>query len=766
MVYELPSSFSWGIQWAVESLKKGVLPQATKPVVVPPAPMITQEQKTFLPQKPKPVDPNKTPDVFKAKFVAKYPEWVAQDGRKYKDIPAVEIVAKIVRKYPNGVTSDGIPYTDFLPRPASSSDSLEYRLAQIESLYGWPKSSLYTDGKIRWQTTGEKQFTDKVTRTQNEWVITKTAKAPFRGIESVGQNLAYGTTWVAADVVDMFDGDDKNNLSNQMRRSVFSEKWQSEILNTNKWLIWGITEGDPSSIIQTLSAGAGYLATAAKIPLYLMALSGGGNMSIEGEEQGQNSLWDKAIAYTAGGISAAIDRMSGTKVVDWLTRAGIKKETATTFVQRMNNYLKSLKPSDFEAGTEVIQQKIENIGRDLMGVDYDKGIKQYFEAGLLGKILGKVGDKWFSESPVTVLPPAPPKQPQVVLKNLDVIQNIKTWIGGNKVLKQAKSRGFDPELDIATYEDLKPIITNDGRVNTDVAQENIQNFIEPYQEKLDNAIAQEGEFIPADAFRNEILKELESEKSNIRTYKWWVSAANDAVDTAVENFGDENGNIPLSEVNNIKKKLGQNNNYTDPNITLDKTIARAAKQIVENYTKSADVKALNNDLARWYTTREYLQILGSGTKTVKGGRLWKGVARLAWVIIGSKLWPVAGMIGGEIGAKLQGKMMQWALKSTKKWIPDILSFGKIKKKQQLLLPPPSWKPTSAKVIDVKPITGFLPWLLQKSESALSRQISWGSTEGKTTQSQLVQVLGWKRKTEVVLPKKESAWKKVNNSIIR
>lgn len=96
-----------------------------------------------------------------------------------------------------------------------------------------------------------------------------------------------------------------------------------------------------------------------------------------------------------------------------------------------------------------------------------------------------------------------------------------------------------------------------------------------------------------------------------------MNTANNAVDTAVRNFGDSNGNIPLSEVNNIKKKLGSNNNYLDPNITLDKTIARAAKQIVEDYTKSADVKALNNDLARWYTTREYLQILGSGTKTVK-----------------------------------------------------------------------------------------------------------------------------------------------------
>jgi len=123
-----------------------------------------------------------------------------------------------------------------------------------------------------------------------------------------------------------------------------------------------------------------------------------------------------------------------------------------------------------------------------MGTEYDNGWKQYAEAGIMGKMIGKVSDVGQSQAPVTTLPPAPPKS---VTKNLDVIQTIKTGIGGNKVLKQAKSRGFDPELDIATYEDLKPTITNDGRVNTDIAQENIQNFIDPYQEKLDQAIAEE-----------------------------------------------------------------------------------------------------------------------------------------------------------------------------------------------------------------------------------------------------------------------------------
>ena len=260
---------------------------------------------------------------------------------------------------------------------------------------------------------------------------------------------------------------------------------------------------------------------------------------------------------------------------------------------------------------------------------------------------------------------------------------------------------------------------------------------------------------------------MESEKTNIVDYLKWVKMANSAIDTAIENFWDGKGNIPLEAVNDIKKKLQSVSNYLNPDDSAYKAIARGAKQIVEDFTSSADVKALNKDLARWYTTKEYLQILGSGTKTVKGGRLGKYAARLAWVVIGSQLWPIAGMVWWEVAAKLQSKMMQWALKGTKQAMPEMKSFGNIKKKQQLLLPPPSWKQTSASVVDVKPIAGYAPWILQKYEKArVSRQTSSSSTEDKTTQSQPVSVLEWIRKREVVVPKKESAWKKVNNSIIQ
>lgn len=99
-------------------------------------PISPQKKNIILQKKPTPIDQNKTPDAFKKRFIEKHGDGIAEDGRRYSQIPAPEIVAKVIRKYGDGVTTDGIPYREFLPRPASPNDPLEYRLKQIEQLYG------------------------------------------------------------------------------------------------------------------------------------------------------------------------------------------------------------------------------------------------------------------------------------------------------------------------------------------------------------------------------------------------------------------------------------------------------------------------------------------------------------------------------------------------------------------------------------------------------------------------------------------------------
>ena len=75
-------------------------PAAPAPIAPPtPAPQVTN------------------PESFKQLLLAAHPNDVANDGRRYADIPAEELVQKAVANHPNDVTKDGRKYSDFLPPP-------------------------------------------------------------------------------------------------------------------------------------------------------------------------------------------------------------------------------------------------------------------------------------------------------------------------------------------------------------------------------------------------------------------------------------------------------------------------------------------------------------------------------------------------------------------------------------------------------------------------------------------------------------------------
>jgi len=48
-------------------------------------------------------------------------------------------------------------------------------------------------------------------------------------------------------------------------------------------------------------------------------------------------------------------------------------------------------------------------------------------------------------------------------------------------------------------------------------------------------------------------------------------------------------------------------NFLNPDDTAIKAIARGAKNTIEKNVTSADIKALNQELSRWYSTRSYLK---------------------------------------------------------------------------------------------------------------------------------------------------------------
>jgi hypothetical protein len=79
----------------------------------------------------------------------------------------------------------------------------------------------------------------------------------------------------------------------------------------------------------------------------------------------------------------------------------------------------------------------------------------------------------------------------------------------------------------------------------------------------------------------------------------------------------------------LKKQLYKDINFlADPNwsSSTDKAVARAFKEAIEKNSKNFDVRALNNELARAYTTADYLGSID--TRAVKGGRLGNMAARV------------------------------------------------------------------------------------------------------------------------------------------
>lgn len=137
--YQLPSSFSGGMAWAVESIKRWSLPQAiTSPVVKP-----AQVKQSVLPKK---ID--KSSQSFKDKLVNKYPDGVASDGRRYSDIPSYELVKMVSNKFPEWVTSDGVPYKDYITWTEKATLGLQW----LQKAPGANiRESLIQSGKEMWR---------------------------------------------------------------------------------------------------------------------------------------------------------------------------------------------------------------------------------------------------------------------------------------------------------------------------------------------------------------------------------------------------------------------------------------------------------------------------------------------------------------------------------------------------------------------------------------------------------------------------------------
>lgn len=214
----------------------------------------------------------------------------------------------------------------------------------------------------------------------------------------------------------------------------------------------------------------------------------------------------------------------------------------------------------------------------------------------------------------------------------------------------------------------------------------------------------------------------------------------------------------LSELNWVKRILDdQYNLFTktgDPTAWLKakwlQTIRQQLRKTIEEVASEAGVKnirALNNETQIARTMADAIARKDSANAVKEAltafAPTWVGsiIGGVAWPFdnstIEGKVWNVLlGMLAGKVlgsttlktnVASLLNKLSKQEIsaldayiKSGGKWnLPSQI----IEKMEAMkLLPPPSWMPLSWNVVDVKPITGYLPGVLQKQAQAISSKV--------------------------------------------
>jgi hypothetical protein len=236
----------------------------------------------------------------------------------------------------------------------------------------------------------------------------------------------------------------------------------------------------------------------------------------------------------------------------------------------------------------------------------------------------------------------------------------------NKKLKgiaeNAKTKlGVDVEKEIANTDLLLNSVDTDGTVHTTgdggpLSQ--IDDFLAGKEDAARKVIEREGATVPF----AEVEKRLEQEinASNISgADKAKALRTARAEANALRLEGDAQGNIPLTAIHDLKvyKNKGIGAKFTDPAAqSTDKAITRGLKGLVEENTKTANIKAINLELGKYFAIRDYLEALDG--KKVKGGRLGKYAAKFIGALAGATHGPIGSIAGSEIAGKLQGQFMK------------------------------------------------------------------------------------------------------------
>lgn len=230
-----------------------------------------------------------------------------------------------------------------------------------------------------------------------------------------------------------------------------------------------------------------------------------------------------------------------------------------------------------------------------------------------------------------------------------------------KLKERSAKQGFNAAEDIANTDLLVGAVDDTGTIRTTNAISELNDVLDPVEDIVARGLKKEGRRVGLDVVEAELKRKVRNS-----------GLEGDALTRALRNVEreiagyqlrtDPNGMISLADLHNAKISKTKTINYQNPKIGVgDKAIANGLKELIEQQSKSIDVKQANRELARFYNMRTFLERLDG--KKVQGGKLGKYFASTIGGMAGSHFGPIGTIIGAEAGARTQGHLLSRAFGS-------------------------------------------------------------------------------------------------------
>lgn len=255
-------------------------------------------------------------------------------------------------------------------------------------------------------------------------------------------------------------------------------------------------------------------------------------------------------------------------------------------------------------------------------------------------------------------PPLSPEAQGIVSKRASALQQIESGNGPvRKVSNYATSNGVDVKSLVSNTDLLHDSVDENGAINTTHkggAIDQFNQFMDKYERAISDGLVREGRSIPMADVENAMMDQVNSSHIVGGSKTRLVNMVRQEIE-GLRLDADSNGNIPLAKLQDAKISTTNGIDYTNPESKINaKMVAGTYKTLIED-NSSLPVKAVNGELARYYTIEDYLEALDG--KRVKGGKLGTYFAQTVGGIAGSHFGPLGTIIGAELAGRIKGSIL-------------------------------------------------------------------------------------------------------------